>query len=114
MFSISILFNLIACGVPDATLLTDVTDEQAVLLCQEMGEVRTYTCEGDGFSYDLPFGYEDIEECDDEKAGDYPDGCDATVGEARACSDAYEAVLTDDPCSTETPDECDYFADCIG
>ena len=110
-----LLSVLVGCGVPDATLLADVTDEQAVSLCEEAGEARTYTCEVEGYSVDITLGYEDIEDCQDEEsyADDIPEGCEATVGDARACSDAYEEALKEDACVTEMPSECDYFKDCI-
>lgn len=110
-----LLSVLVGCGVPDGTLLADVTDEQAVSLCEEAGEARTYTCEVEGMSYDITIGYEDIEDCKDEEsyADDIPEGCEATVGDARACSDAWELLLEEDPCTTDFPKECDYFEECV-
>jgi hypothetical protein len=108
------LLLLTACGVPDATLLSDLTDEQAKSLCLEDGAARTYSCEGEGFSYDITFGYEDESDCDDADSSGYGKSCDATVGDARACADAWEADLQDDPCATDTPAECTTLFKCIG
>lgn len=112
MFSISLLFGLFGC-VPGFTPLSDLTDEQAVALCQEVGEGVEYTCEGDGFEYSYTIGYEDIEDCDDDEAPKVSDDCEATVDDWRACNTATQAAAEEDPCFDETPDECEALYDCI-
>lgn len=113
MFSFSLLFNLFGC-VLGGTLLTDLTDEQAVMLCQESGEGVEYTCEGEGFEYTYTVGYEEIEDCDDDEAPKVPDDCEATVDDWRACNTATKAAAEEDPCFDEVPDECEALYECIG
>lgn len=113
----SFAFGLIACtifGVPGTTLLADLTDEDAVSLCQEAGAEREYECEADGVSYTITYGYENVEDCDDEEAPNFPDDCEATVDDWRACSDATEAALTEDACHAEEVDECEAVYKCLG
>ena len=111
MLSLSFLFNFVAC-VPDTTLLKDLTSDDLKALCLEQGEYREYTCDEDGVSITYSFGYEDTTDCDDLEVGDYPDDCEATVGDSRACNDALEAAVKEDACLTEFPSECDAIIDC--
>jgi hypothetical protein len=68
------------------------------------------TCEFKGYSFDIEIGQTE-EDC----AADFvapPEGCIATVGDARACGDAFNALTDDEICNaTGFPAECAPLSD---
>jgi len=96
------------CGIPSSALIVDLTAEDMAKLCEDMVE-ETFTCEISGFSYDITFGGESCEGGNEGLTAD----CAATVGDWRACDDAWRAALTADPCATDIPTECDPLMECV-
>ncbi|MCB9677595.1 MAG: hypothetical protein H6737_20985 [Alphaproteobacteria bacterium] len=100
-------------GIPDSTLLADLTDEDAVVLCDEFVErapTQEYTCDFGGVTTTIEVGFAGTaQECVDsfEPA---PEGCVATVGDMRACVDALVAVTEEQVCGGE---EIDPPASCL-
>jgi hypothetical protein len=97
-----------ACGVPASTKLSELDEDQAKSLCEELSG-EEYTCETEMGDVTYTFGG-DCENSSDDF--DYGAKCDPTVGEWRDCMNALEAQVKEDACSTETPDACDWFDDC--
>ena len=102
----------IGCGIPDATLMSDLDDDQVEKLCGELAsDIREVNCTGDGGEYGFELGGSQ-EECISDH--DFYDGCDVTVGDVRECNEAWDALSDEEICSLEDgfPPECDPVIDC--
>ena len=103
---------LAGCGLSDGKALRDLDEDDWAKLCEEFEE-ESFTCEGEGFSYTIEFGG-DCEPTDtDGTLMEFPESCEATVGDLRDCDEAWREVLRADPCSADVPTECDYFESCM-
>lgn len=102
---------LVGCGISDNTAIADLEEDDWTKLCEEV-EFETFTCEAEGFSYDVSFGSEDCEAETDADL-DLADTCEATVGDWRACDEAYREALREDACTADLPSECSWMTDCI-
>ena len=100
------LLALTACGVSDNAELSSLDQEQAQSLCEEIEE-RTITCGDETFSFEMTFGGD----CDAEYTAP-PEGCAATVGDYRACFDAYAELSDEEICEAEdVPAACEGLFD---
>lgn len=98
--SVVMMLLLAACGIPDGTLLAELDAADATEVCSEY-EPRTITCtEGDA-TWTREFA------TDCAGAGvDVPAGCPATVGDYRACEDAYRDMTDEQICADDLPAAC--------
>jgi hypothetical protein len=106
-----LVLALAACGVSDSSLLTELSDSQAVSLCEEYGE-KEITCGEGEFTFTFTFGAD----CDTTTADETPAECTATVGDYRDCFDAIYAMTDEEFCNSEDIPECDalFTATCSG
>lgn len=89
-----LLILLVGCGIGDKTLLTELDSDQALKVCEEIAvEESVVTC-GSGPAITVPAT--DVNACADALT-ERPAGCEATVGDFFACSDAVSA---EDPCAS--------------
>ncbi len=106
---------LTGCGVPDDALMSDLDEDELVSLCEEItSEERSVTCSGDGYEITIDITGS-VDECVDGNDPSYYDGCDATAGDVRACSDAWDALTDEDICGLDTsfPAACDPILECV-
>ncbi len=99
------LIALTACGVRDSKKLSELDEEQAQSLCEEVEE-RTVSCGDDSFSLEITVGGD----CDAEYTAP-PESCTATVGDQRACFDAYADLSDEALCAGELPAACEPLFD---
>ena len=103
-----VLAGLAGCGLPDRRPLVELDHRDVQELCGEPADA-SWTCEADGVVYDSVL---DAERCVDE--WELQGGCGATVGDWRACTEAYGAALDADPCLGDgLPDACAPVVDCL-
>lgn len=96
-------------GVPDSTKIGDLTSAQSIALCHESAAAfpeRTVTCNGQTATVGL-----DDASCDTEDQT-APAGCQATVGQARACFDAFAAQTDAQFCTGTLPPACAPLSAC--
>jgi hypothetical protein len=110
MYRLSILsIFALGCGISDKTLLVDLDPDQIQKLCED-STGGTYHCEMSGFTTDITV---DASSCSEGMA--VSSDCTATVGDWRACNDAYTAALEADACMMDgMPAECDPMMSCVG
>ena len=105
---------VLGCGIPDDMLMSDLTEQEVETLCGELsGDPREVTCSGDGYEITVEIGGTEAE-CIEDNSPAYYEGCDVTVGDMRACSDAWSAMSDEEICalSTELPEECQPLLEC--
>jgi hypothetical protein len=105
---LALLFTAGCGGLGDATLLNTLEHDDLLALCEETPK-ESFTCALDGGSYEITIG------CDEEADFthvEFTDTCEATVGDARACTEALLTALRADPCA-EMPAECEFQMSCV-
>ena len=108
---------LCGCAISDATLISDLTADDADKDCAEFaGYDRSVTCGTGDTAYTIDMGMGTEAECvaDFEPA---PAGCTATMGDVRTCMDAFDAMTDEEICAmTAMPAECSGLMDesCMG
>jgi hypothetical protein len=99
------LLLIAGCGVSDNKLLADLDEGERERLCDNV-KAETFACEGTAMTLDFS---RDPESCLGEL--EVKEDCEATVGEWRACDEAYREVLREDPCAM-APEECEWTLGC--
>lgn len=107
--SLMMLTFLNGCGgISDDTLIADLTVDDAATVCEEFAEYdRSVTCGTGDTAVTIDMGMGTVEECTAEFEP-APAGCTATMGDVRACMDAFNALTDEDICAGTTgiPPEC--------
>jgi hypothetical protein len=99
------LLLLVGCGISDNKLLADLDEGEPERLCDQV-EPEAFACEGTALTLDFS---RNPETCRGELA--VTDDCEATVGDWRACDEAYREALREDPCAI-APEECEWTLGC--
>lgn len=97
-------------GPSDSTKLADLSNSEAQELCEESIGSRTITCSGTSITIETT-----QEDCNEAGAGQdpIPAGCQATVGDFRACQDATDAATDAQLCEGFQPPACAAIAACF-
>lgn len=98
-------------GIPDSTKLRDLDQEDATTLCHELADTnprRSVECTIDGRKITVVAGV-DRARCGSFSA---PDACNATVGQARDCSDEMAAISDSGLCALSFPAVCEALVEC--
>lgn len=112
--SFAALSLLAACGgVSDNTLLSELDEDGVASVCEDVAtEPRTISCVTDYGTFDITLG-STVEECIADFVAP-PEGCQATVGDAKACFEALsgEGLTDEEICNPDTtvtgiPAECE-------
>ena len=116
MRTLSLLLTALAigCGPSDDALMSELDDSDLEKLCNELaGDEREVSCDYDGVELTIEVS-SSAEECIEDNASSYYEGCDVTVGNLRDCNDAWAALSDDEICSLEAewPSECDPLLEC--
>lgn len=102
---------LVACGGPsDSTKITELSDDEAKDLCEEMVDAnpqRMVTCMGVTITVGLSAA-----SCSDPPTPN--PSCQATVGEARDCNEDQGDQTEADICAGMIPSSCAKLAQCGG
>lgn len=112
-FSLLLAALTVGCGVPDDVQMSELEESQVESLCEELDGDRSVTCTYDEVELTIEISTS-TEECIADYDSALYESCDATVGDMRACSDAWEALSDDEICSAEAdyPAECQFLLEC--
>ncbi len=106
---------LVGCGIPDETLMSELEEGDLESLCAELAdEDRSVTCTYDGFEFTVDVSGSEEECVSDNDVSAY-EGCDVTVGDVRACDEAWDTLSEEEICALETgfPEACDPILECV-
>ena len=106
-----LVVGLAACGIGDRTGVAELDADEARQLCEEYAP-REVTCESEASSATLILG----QGCGDTFLSDVPPSCLATVGDYRACREAYAGLSDAEICAAdEPPSACAplFSAECV-
>jgi len=104
----AILLTLAGCGLSGSTQLAELSDNDRTRLCEELADFTDVSLSCDGI--DITLSPTPVDECVADYAA-LPDGCAATVDDARACIEVVktatcETDFLNGACATLIDESC--------